>query len=226
VNDDEYWEYIPPGVSLLFTRYRTEKRFDPISPGMVDSYADLEPILEAAQTLRITRPKAIAFLCNSCSFVRGVGSDLKIAEAVRSAVHIPTTTISTAQVAALRALTVRRVAVAAPYPPSVTELLVSFLEGHGFEVTGSVSAGMETEWRIGNSPSSTWYDLACRVDSPEAECVLLACSGIRTAAIMEPLEADLRKPVVSAPAVSIWAALRLAGVREQVSGRGVLLARY
>lgn len=226
INDDEFWHYLPDGVSLIFTRYRTATRFDPISPDMVDRYADLEPILDAAETLRITRPGAIVFLCNSCSFVRGVGGDLKISAAIRRAVDIPATTISTAQVQALRALGVQRVAVAGPYPADVTQLLVDFLEGHGFEVTGSQSAGMETEWQIGNSAPSVWYDLARAVDSPRAECVLLACSGIRTAAIMEPLETDLGKPVVSAPAVSIWAALRLAGVKAPVFGRGVLLAEY
>ena len=226
VNDDEYWQYLPEGVSLIFTRYRTETRFEPISPGMVDSYAKLEPILDAAETLRITRPKAIVFLCNSCSFVRGVGSDLKIAGAVQRAVDIPATTISTAQVEALKTLEVHRVAVAAPYPAEVTQLLVKFLEGHGFEVTDSQSAEMETEWQIGNSPPSVWYNLAREVDNPSAECVLLACSGIRTAAIMEPLEKDLGKPVVSAPAVSIWAALRLGGVKAPVLERGVLLAEY
>lgn len=226
INDDEFWNYLPDGVSLIFTRYRTATRFDPISPDMVDRYADLEPILDAAETLRITRPGAIVFLCNSCSFVRGVGGDVKISAAIEQAVDIPATTISTAQVQALRTLGVQRVAVAGPYPPEVTQLLVDFLEGHGFEVTGSQSAGMETEWEIGNSMPSVWYNLARAVNSPRAECVLLACSGIRTAAIIEPLETDLGKPVVSAPAVSIWAALRLAGVKAPVFGRGVLLAEY
>jgi maleate isomerase len=226
INDDEYWQYLPPGVALIFTRYRTKKRFEPISPSMVDSYADLEPILDAAETLRITRPKAIVFLCNSCSFVRGVGSDLKIAEAIHQAVGIPAITISTAQIQALRALGVKRVAVGAPYPPPVTELLVKFLEGNGFSVTGTKSLGLKTEWQIGNSPPSVWYDVALEVNSPEAECVLLACSGIRTAAIMTCLESDLGKPVVSAPAVSIWAALRLAGVKSPLSGRGALFERY
>ena len=226
INDDEFWHYLPDGVSLIFTRYRTATRFDPISPNMVDRYADLEPILDAAETLRITRPGAIVFLCNSCSFVRGVGGDVKISESIQRAVDIPATTISTAQVQALRTLGVQRVAVAGPYPSDVTQLLVDFLEGHGFEVTGSQSAGMETEWQIGNSTPSVWYNLAREVNSPRAECVLLACSGIRTAAIIEPLETDLGKPVVSAPAVSIWAALRLAGVKAPVFGRGVLLAEY
>ena len=104
INVDEFWHYLPDGVSLLFTRYRTATRFDPISPHMVDRYAELEPIVDAAETLRITRPDAIVFLCNSCSFVRGVGGDLKIAAAIQRAVNIPATTISTAQVQALQTL--------------------------------------------------------------------------------------------------------------------------
>lgn len=226
INDDEYWQYLPDGVSLIFTRYRTNTRFEPLSPSMVDSYAELGPILDAAETLRITRPKALVFLCNSCSFVRGVGGDLEIAAAIQRTVNIPATTISTAQVQALRALGSRRVAVVAPYPASVTALLEKFLVGNRFTVIGSRSAGLETEWQIGNTPPSVWYDLARSVDTPEADCVLLACSGIRTAAVIESLEQDLGKPVVSAPAVSIWAALRLAGIKTPVPGRGTLLANY
>jgi maleate isomerase len=226
INDDEYWRYLPEGVSLLFTRYRTATRFDPISPAMLDTYAELAPIVDAAETLRITRPKVIVYLCNSCSFVRGVGYDLKIAEAIRQATSIPAITISTAQVQALKALGVQRVAVAAPYPADVTLLLARFLEGHGFVVTGNRSAGMTSEWQIGNAPQSFWYALAAEADSHEAECVLLACSGIRTSAILEPLEADLGKPVVSAPSATIWAALRLAGVKSPVLGRGILLSKY
>ncbi|MCZ6679257.1 MAG: hypothetical protein O7E52_18665 [Candidatus Poribacteria bacterium] len=180
INDDEYWHYLPEGVSLIFTRYRTPTRFDPISPRMVESYANLQPILDAAETLRITRPKAIVFLCNSCSFVRGVGSDRKIAQALQRQVGIPATTISTAQVQALKTLGIYRVAVAAPYPAAVTQLLVKFLEGNGFEVTSSQSAEMETEWEIGNAPPSVWYDLACEVDrKPSAYCWLAVASARR-----------------------------------------------
>ena len=129
INDDEYWQYLPEGVSLIFTRYRTETRSDPISLSMVDSYADLNPILDAAETLRITRPKAIVFLCNSGNFVRSVGGDLETAEAIQRAVNIPATTISTAQVQALRTLGMHRVAVAALYPAEVTQFLVKSSKG-------------------------------------------------------------------------------------------------
>ncbi len=47
----------------------------------------------------------------------------------------------------------QRLAVAASYPAELTRLLEAILEGHGFEETGSLSAGMATEWQIGNTSS-------------------------------------------------------------------------
>ncbi len=106
----------------------------------------------------------------------------------------------------------QRLAVAASYPAELTRLLERILEGHGLEVTGSQSAGVATEWQVGNTSSPLWYDLVCDTDSPEADCPSIACSGIRTAAIVKPLENEPGKPVVSAPTVSIRSAIRPAGV--------------
>jgi maleate isomerase len=45
-----------------------------------------------------------------------------------------------------------------------------------------------------------------------------------TITILDALEQDLGKPAVSANSAMMWHALRLAGVRERVSGYGRLLA--
>src|SRR5437762_490758 len=145
INDDEYWQYVPEGVVLLVTRYRTAQRFDPISRGMVDAYAELGPIADAAETLRITRPDAIAFCCNSCSFVRGLAGDHAITRAIEASGGAKAVTISSAQLAALRALGATSVAIGAPYPDEVTELLRRFLEESGFRVTAARSLGLTSE---------------------------------------------------------------------------------
>ncbi len=82
----------------------------------------------------------------------------------------------------------QRLAVAANYPAELTRLLEEILEWQGFEVTGSLSAGMATEWQIGNTSPPSWYDLVRDTDSPEGDCPSLACSGIRTAAFVKSLE--------------------------------------
>jgi maleate isomerase len=226
VNDDEYWEYVNGDVTLLVDRYSTPKRYDPIGPDMVASYGDAALVEDSARTLAITRPHAVAFFCNSCSFIRGVGSDLELCARIERAAGAPATTITTAQVEALRALGCRRVAIGAPYTAQVSERLATFLEESGFTVTSLEYLSLTSEWEIGNAAPSVWGALAAEADTPDADCVLLACSGIRTSAIIERLEGDLRKPVVSAPAAGVWHALRLAGYQGQVRARGSLLRDF
>ncbi|NER87929.1 hypothetical protein [Moorena sp. SIO3A2] len=226
VNDDEFWACIPDRVNFLFTRYRTPKRFDPISIPMVETYGDFDTVYDAAVTLSIVRPSVSLLACNSGSFVGGVGGDRKIIEAIERGTNAPGTTITTAQVEALNLMGIKRVAIAGPYPQDVTLRLGDFLTQSGFEVTEVQSAGMETEWEIGNAEPQVWADLARQVNSPEAECVIIAGSGTRTAPILNSLEVELEKPILSGPSVVVWHALRLAGVQSRLQGRGRLLANY
>jgi maleate cis-trans isomerase len=53
--------------------------------------------------------------------------------------------------------------------------------------------------------------------------VLLSGTGLPTLDVLEPLERDLAKPVISSVQASFWQALRLAGVRQAIPGFGRLL---
>ena len=226
VNDDEYWLYPPDGVNLFVTRYTTAKSQDDIGPDMVDAYGDPGAIARAARTLAITRPSAAVFACTSCSFVRGRGHDLVQAAAIAEVCGCPATTVSTAMVAALRAFGARKIAMAAPYPDSVTAKFAAFLEQHGISVARWKGLGMTTEWQIGNSPPWVWAELARAVDHPEAEAVVISCTGIRMAEVLSEIEADLGKPVIAAPQAMIWHPLQLARIDSTRADRGLLFARH
>ncbi len=226
INDDEFWEYLPERVNLLFTRYRTPRRDDPISSAMVDAYAESDLLRDAAETLRITRPNAVFFCCNSCSFVRGPGYDKVIIQQMEEGAKAPATTITTAQVEALRVMGVSRVAVGGPYAQELTDRLGVFLEGSGFKVSSVVGLDMKSEWEIGNADPSVWSNLARQVNTADAEAIVLACSGIRVSPVLDELEQELGKLVVAAPAVAVWHALRLAGIQDKVAGRGQLFAKF
>jgi maleate isomerase len=67
------------------------------------------------------------------------------------------------------------------------------------------------------------YRLARRVDTEEAEAVFLTGTGMPTLPVLEALEQDLGKPVISSASAMMWHALRLAGVRQPIAGYGRLL---
>ena len=58
---------------------------------------------------------------------------------------------------------------------------------------------------------------------PTADGVLIAGTGFRCVAILEVLEQDLKRPVISANQASLWHCLRSAGVHTPVGGYGSLL---
>jgi maleate cis-trans isomerase len=67
------------------------------------------------------------------------------------------------------------------------------------------------------------YQLARQADTPEADAVFLSGTGLPTVGVLEMLEQDLKKPVISSNQASLWRALRLAGVRQPITGFGSLL---
>ncbi len=85
---------------------------------------------------------------------------------------------------------------------------------------GNVSLGPETTagWR--RLPSIASIRAAC---PPEADGVLIGGTGFRCVAILETLEQDLARPVISANQASLWHCLRLSGVKAPVAGYGNLL---
>lgn len=59
----------------------------------------------------------------------------------------------------------------------------------------------------------------------DADGVFIAGTGFRCVGILEALERDLGRPVLSANQVSVWRGLRAAGLRAGVEGYGTLLSR-
>jgi maleate isomerase len=57
----------------------------------------------------------------------------------------------------------------------------------------------------------------------DADGVLIAGTGFRCVAILEMLEQELKRPVISANQASLWHCLRLSGVKDAVAGYGSLL---
>ena len=68
------------------------------------------------------------------------------------------------------------------------------------------------------------YELGRSIDMHEAEALLISGTGLPTAGIIQRLENELGKPVVTGQTAALWHALRVAGVDARVSGYGRLLA--
>lgn len=153
--------------------------------------------------------EALVWACTSASFVFGwEGAHAQVRELSATA-GLPASSTSFAFAHAVRALGVRRVAVAATYPGDVAELFAAFLKAAGAEVVSHRGSGIITAAEVGTWQREDVLALARDGDSPEAEAVLLPDTALHTAAWIPELERDLGKPVLTANQVTAWEGLRL-----------------
>jgi maleate cis-trans isomerase len=124
---------------------------------------------------------------------------------------------------AMRHLGLQKVVLGAAYDDKVNAIARSFLEANKFNVLEAHGLGYVDNLQVGLLSAETAYDLAKKIDRPDADAILLACNNWKTMAVLDRLEKELGKPVVSTTQMSLWAALRIIGYSKPISGYGSLL---
>ena len=209
----ECWRMAPPGTSLHVSRIFHTDDTEETFLRMLDKAPDVAELLAHAKV------DAICFGCTGGSFVKK-GYDRELVDAIVTRTKTPTTTTSSAINDALKQLKIKNVAVASPYPEWLNDRLADFLEDSGFKVVAR--RGLNQEWPIGLGPESA-YQVACDADCDEADGILISCTNFRSLEVIDRLEKDLGKPVVSSNTASMWKLLQMVGATDRVSGAGGLL---
>jgi maleate isomerase len=220
--EPELYAMSPPGVSWHTSRLHLPK----VTVSEIEHMMEA-PELEAAFRLLARAPlDAICFGGTSPSFLHGKGWDLALLEAIRCwAPGIPVTTASTAVLAALDAVGAGPIAMATPYTDDINRLAVRFLSDNGHQVLSYKGLGITGDHKLAEVSLDTVYQLAVDTDVAKASAMFLSCTNVRTIGCIQALEERLDKPVISAVQASGWHAMRLAGIRESLTGYGSLLER-
>ena len=215
--EPEFYRALPPHVTLHVARlYLTQIATDSIENVVRD--IDVQ-----ARNLASADVDVIVLGATAPSFLKGLGYDLEVTQRIELASGKPATTTSTALVKALGKLGVSRVALGAAYDDRVNGIAKNFLEASGVEVVNAKGLGMVDNLAVGRLDRDSALELAREIDCPEAEAIVLACTNWKTMDVLEQLEQELGKPVLSTTQVSIWAALRMIGETDPIQGYGKLL---
>ena len=221
--EEDFSEWMPKSVVM-----HTMRMYSP--PEQAASMAESLQIMddhvgESARLLALARPDVMAFGCTSGSFLNGLGWDQEIIKEIEHASGgIPTVATARTVVDALNELGVKKVAACSPYPEEINERLRKFLTDAGFEVVSFDYVEGRKLGGIDRLDPEVAYELGKRVDRPEAEAVFISCTAFRAAPIIERLEQEIGKPVVTSNQATMWACLRELGVKEGIPGAGKLLS--
>jgi maleate cis-trans isomerase len=221
--EPELYRMAPAGVTIHFARLDPgDASDDPGSrtgPDRTRVYLDSLPVVMRA--LAQVRPSVVVHAHTASSYANGFANEPALVERLATLAGAPAVTAAGAVRAALQHLGVKRVALGTPYQESVSRQGRAYWEAAGFEIVGYRRLGDvgsiydETEERA--------YELARGVDVPNADAVLLSGTGLPTIGVLERLERELDKPVVSSIQACLWRALRMVDRRDAIVGFGRLL---
>lgn len=214
--EPEFYRALPQGVTLHTARlYLTQITPEAIL-GMVQDMEKQAKLLASADV------DVIVLGATAPSFLKGLGYDRELIGKIEAATGKRATTTSTALIEAIRHLGAQSVVLGAAYDDKVNAIACAFLEASGLTVLDSQGLGYVDNLKVGRLASDTAYELARRIDRPDADAIVLACTNWRTMDAIERIERDTGRPVVSTTQASVWAALRLIGA-PGVTGYGRLL---
>jgi arylmalonate decarboxylase len=171
---------------------------------------------------------AISLMGTSLSFYRGADFNRQLIAAIATATGLPSTTMSSAVVRALRTVGAGRVALATAYTDDVNARLIGFLEAEGFDIAAVKGLAMTDVVGVGDVTPDTLTALAQEVfaQAGTAQAVLISCGGLKTLGILERLEARLGAPVISSSPAGFWDVVHLAKIDPTVDGFGQLFRRH
>ena len=219
--EPEFYKMSPEGVITCTTRVSLLET----SEKELEIFA--KESIEATKVLAQAPVDVIALGCTSGSFIGGVEFDKNLIKEMKEVSGgVPCITTSSAVVKALKSFNIKKIAVATPYIKEVNERGKKYLEESGFDVKNLKGLNLLTDREIDIQPLETVYNLAEEVDNKDAEAVVILCTGIRSIGILDYLEKDLGKPVISAIQATFWHSLRTAGIKEKIEGYGSLLELY
>lgn len=211
----------PEGVSVHFHRMVARGR-----PGAPDGQEErnrmmLAHIDESVEMLALVKPDIIVIAHTATSYHLGREREAELLARLQEASGIRIVTAFGSVARALQRLGVSRIALGAPYARETMLQGKAHLEAHGLEVVNCENLAGVTN--IYDETAERAYRLARSIDSNEVEAVFLTGTGMPTLPVLQALEEDLGKPVISSASAMMWNALRLSGVGQPIAGYGRLL---
>ena len=203
----------PPGVSVHASRVFWNRQ--------ARAFAEPPHVDAAIERLAELAPEMILFGFSSSSYViTRAEEDAMVARLAQLAPRSTILITTLAAVSALRTLKMRRVAIMHPpwFSPETNAAGEAYYRTHGFDVVAC--APMSPSRTFTEVAPNEVFERARALVPASAEALLIGGNGLRAVGTIAPLEAALKRPVLTANQVLAWAALSRLGLAGEVGKYG------
>jgi maleate isomerase len=221
--EPELYRMAPASITIHFARLRSPAGEPGATEGLeTRTLGYLDELPDAVRAIAEVKPDLVVLAHTAVSYLNGFGNEATLVERLAGLAGAPAATAAGSVRAALIHLGAHRVAVAMPYPEAIGVASHAYWQAAGFEIVARHRlAGVEN---IYDETEDRALTLGREADVPTAEAILISGTGLPTVGIVERLERELAKPVVTSQTATLWYALRALGIKDPVLGYGRLLA--
>lgn len=203
--EQDFRRLFPIDVALHVSRVPSGADLNP------DTIAEMEVALPGAAALLPPAAQfdAIGYACTSGTTLIGAA---RVAALIMDAASTAAVTDPlTAALAALKAVEARSISIVSPYIESVAAPIQHAFEAAGFAVPAALSFGEEIEARVARIDPHSIRAAARQAAVQGSDAIFLSCTNLRTLDIIDDLEAELGRPVLSSNQVLAWHMAQLSG---------------
>jgi len=161
-------------------------------------------ITDSAAALVDAKCEVVTFHCTANSTEEGLDGEARILTALQAGGARVRSSTATAVRRALEALGARRIVLVTPYSQAVTDHEAEFFRGIGVEVLTAIGHDLGTSDAYCGTPPSFWLDAVMKARNADADLYFLSCANISGFKVIDQLERQLERPVITSNQVVIW----------------------
>ena len=162
----------------------------------------------------------VAYGCTSGSIAAGYDS---IFEKVNKAK--PNTKVSTPITAAIKGmkkLGIKNLSIFTPYTSEINDSVADFFNKENFKINDMNYFDIASDLDIGKVDSNHLFSVLKKIDLSKSDALFVSCTALPVLSLINDLEKELNKPVISSNQAMIWDCLELINSNYSIEGFGSL----
>jgi len=217
----DFNKFRPEGVAVMTTRI-------PLSGSTPEGIAQMNHFSASAAGMLSENAFCDVILLSSTagSFLDGLEADRENAQALSRKCRTKVITSAGCMLKALKATKARNLTLITPSSAALNDIERRFLENAGYRIAAQGGFHLSTPRDILCVSPEEVLHLIAKTDVPEADTILISCSGLHVMEIIDTLEQTRGKRVLASNQFGLWGALRSIGIPDPVPHAGSLLAGF
>ena len=197
-----------PEASAHFGRFAVTRIA--LSEGALAQFATPE-VVKAAELLEHAKCQVIGWSGTSSSWL-GFDSDNRLCKSIESSTSARACTSVLAFNEILQKTGARRLGLVSPYTDEVQAAIILNYQNAGYEIVAEQHSGLEDNYSFSEVSSSQLELMIREVATLKPEAILIMCTNLRCAPLVEELEMELGIAIYDSVATVVWKALQLSGI--------------